>query len=118
MVFGVIVYAYGFDVTNVNLDEIKSETRQTQLVRVLRALARPALSRAMTRFASDRWITSMTIVLIYIDLDVQILPDVIDIPGIAIGLVIVLVPAGRHRRNLEIAAGLFAFVMAHRVART
>ena len=43
MVFGVIVYAYGFDVTNVNLDEIKSETRQTQLVRVLRALARPDL---------------------------------------------------------------------------
>lgn len=43
MVFGVIVYAYGFDVTRVNLDEIKSETRQTQLVRVLRALARPDL---------------------------------------------------------------------------
>lgn len=43
MVFGVIVYAYGFAVTNVNLDEIKSETRQTQLVRVLRALARPAI---------------------------------------------------------------------------
>ena len=41
IVFGVVVYAYGFDVTNVNLDEIKSETRQTQLVRVLRALARP-----------------------------------------------------------------------------
>ncbi len=41
MVFGVIVYAYGFAVTDVNLDEIKSETRQTQLVRVLRALARP-----------------------------------------------------------------------------
>src|SRR5258708_11840586 len=31
-------------------------------------------------------IVSMTIVLIYIDLDIQILPDVIDIPGIAIGL--------------------------------
>ncbi|MGZ8786490.1 MAG: ABC transporter permease subunit [Acidimicrobiia bacterium] len=43
MVFGVIVYAYGFDVTNVNLDEIKSETRQAQLVRVLRSLARPDL---------------------------------------------------------------------------
>ncbi len=43
MVFGVIVYAYGFDVTRVNLDEIKSETRQTQLVRVLRSLARPDL---------------------------------------------------------------------------
>jgi phosphonate ABC transporter permease subunit PhnE len=43
MVFGVIVYAYGFDVTKVNLDEIKSETRQAQLVRVLRSLARPDL---------------------------------------------------------------------------
>ena len=33
-------------------------------------------------------IVSMTIVLIYIDLDIQILPDVIDLPGIAIGIVI------------------------------
>lgn len=31
-------------------------------------------------------LVSMTIVLIYIDLEIQILPDVIDIPGIAIGL--------------------------------
>lgn len=33
-------------------------------------------------------IVSMTLVLIFIDLDIQILPDVIDIPGIAIGLAI------------------------------
>lgn len=33
-------------------------------------------------------LVSMTIVLIYIDLDIQILPDVIDIPGAVIGLVI------------------------------
>jgi leader peptidase (prepilin peptidase)/N-methyltransferase len=32
-------------------------------------------------------LTSMTIVLIFIDLEIQILPDVIDIPGIGIGLV-------------------------------
>jgi leader peptidase (prepilin peptidase)/N-methyltransferase len=31
-------------------------------------------------------IISMTIVLIYIDADIQILPDVIDLPGIALGL--------------------------------
>ena len=31
-------------------------------------------------------LVSMTIVLIYIDLDIQILPDVIDLPGAAIGL--------------------------------
>jgi len=33
-------------------------------------------------------LVSMTIVLIYIDLDIQILPDVIDLPGVVIGLVI------------------------------
>ena len=33
-------------------------------------------------------IVSMTIVLIYIDLEIQILPDVIDLPGLAIGLLI------------------------------
>lgn len=31
---------------------------------------------------------SLTLVLIYIDLDIQILPDVVDIPGIVIGVVI------------------------------
>ena len=33
-------------------------------------------------------IVSMTIALIYIDLDIQILPDVIDLPGVVIGLAI------------------------------
>ena len=33
-------------------------------------------------------IVSMTIVLIFIDLDIQILPDVIDLPGIGLGLLI------------------------------
>ncbi|GAB4580096.1 MAG: hypothetical protein Fur0022_28350 [Anaerolineales bacterium] len=36
-----IVYAYGFEITNVNLDEIRSEQRQESLVRVTRALAQP-----------------------------------------------------------------------------
>src|SRR5207253_7653479 len=31
-------------------------------------------------------VVSMTIVLIYIDADIQILPDVIDLPGVAIGI--------------------------------
>jgi phosphonate ABC transporter permease subunit PhnE len=39
----IIVYAYGFSVTKVNLDETKSETRQTQLIRIIRLLARPNL---------------------------------------------------------------------------
>lgn len=38
-----VVYAYGFKVTKVNLDETRSERRQTQLVRILRALAKPDL---------------------------------------------------------------------------
>lgn len=33
-------------------------------------------------------LVSMTIVLIYIDLEIQILPDVIDIPGVGIGLIV------------------------------
>ena len=43
VVFAVIVYAFGYEVTDVNLDEIRSETRRTQLVRVIRDLARPDL---------------------------------------------------------------------------
>lgn len=39
----VLVYAYGFDVTQVNLDEIRSEDRQTRLIRIIRALAQPDL---------------------------------------------------------------------------
>jgi phosphonate ABC transporter permease subunit PhnE len=38
-----VVYAYGFEVTEVNLDRISDETRQEQLFRVLRALAQPDL---------------------------------------------------------------------------
>jgi len=38
-----VVYAYGFQVTQVNLAETKSENRQEQLFRILRALARPSI---------------------------------------------------------------------------
>ena len=41
--FILIVYAYGFQVTKVNLEELKSEQRQSSLQRVTRALARPDL---------------------------------------------------------------------------
>src|SRR5688572_20520928 len=40
-------------------------------------------------------IVSMTIVLIYIDLDIQILPDVVDLPGIGVGIGLGLLQAGR-----------------------
>ena len=36
-----IIFAYGFQITKVNLEELRSETRQESLVRVTRALAKP-----------------------------------------------------------------------------
>lgn len=38
-----VIYAFGFQVTKVNLEETKSEHRQEQLFRILRALAQPNL---------------------------------------------------------------------------
>ena len=38
---GFIIFAYGFQITQVNLEELRSEKRQESLVRVTRALARP-----------------------------------------------------------------------------
>jgi phosphonate ABC transporter permease subunit PhnE len=38
-----LIYAYGFQVTKVNLEETRSPRRQEQLVRILRALAQPDL---------------------------------------------------------------------------
>ncbi len=40
-----VVYAFAFAKTDVSLDEIQSETRQEQLFRILRALAKPDLIR-------------------------------------------------------------------------
>ena len=48
-------------------------------------------------------IVSMTIVLIYIDLDIQILPDVIDLPGILIGLGIGALRLGQLHPDLVLA---------------
>jgi len=39
----IIVFAYGFQVTQVNFEETRSETRLTQLTRIIRALAHPDL---------------------------------------------------------------------------
>jgi phosphonate ABC transporter permease subunit PhnE len=38
---GLFVYAYGFEITNVDLEDLRSEDRQQRMARVLRALARP-----------------------------------------------------------------------------
>jgi phosphonate ABC transporter permease subunit PhnE len=42
-VLGIVIFAYGFGVTRVNLEQIRDETRTDNLVRILRALARPEL---------------------------------------------------------------------------
>ena len=41
VILGVLVYAYGFQITKVDLEELRSERRQESLVRVMRALAKP-----------------------------------------------------------------------------
>jgi phosphonate ABC transporter permease subunit PhnE len=38
-----VIYAYGFQITKVNLEELRSETRQSSLQRVMRALAKPEI---------------------------------------------------------------------------
>lgn len=41
VLLGLIVYAYGFQVTKVNFEKTRSERRLTQLTRIIRALAQP-----------------------------------------------------------------------------
>jgi len=48
-------------------------------------------------------LVSMTIALIYIDADIQILPDVIDLPGIALGIALSFLP---RTGSLTLAAGV------------
>ena len=55
-------------------------------------------------------LVSMTIVLIYIDLDIQILPDVIDLPGVVIGLVIGATHLGALYPDLLLARTLLESV--------
>ena len=38
---GLMIYAYGFQITKVDLEDLRSERRQQSLVRVMRALAKP-----------------------------------------------------------------------------
>ena len=51
-------------------------------------------------------LVSMTIVLIYIDLEIQILPDVIDLPGVIIGLAIGATHLGALHPDLVLARTL------------
>ena len=43
VLLGLLVYAYGFQITQVDLEDLRSERRQESLVRVMRALARPEI---------------------------------------------------------------------------
>jgi hypothetical protein len=43
ILLGMIIYAYGFNVTKVNFETTRSEKRLTQLSRIMRALAHPSL---------------------------------------------------------------------------
>ena len=43
IIVGVVVYAYGFTVTDVNFETTREENRITQLTRILRALAHPEI---------------------------------------------------------------------------
>jgi leader peptidase (prepilin peptidase)/N-methyltransferase len=54
-------------------------------------------------FAIIAAIISMTIVLIYIDADIQILPDVIDLPGIALGLIVGALSLGLIHQSMMLA---------------
>ncbi|MGA7614207.1 MAG: prepilin peptidase [Thermoanaerobaculia bacterium] len=56
-------------------------------------------------------ICSMLIVLIYIDLDIQLLPDVVDIPGIGVGLLMGALGAGRAMPELVISDSLLDSVI-------
>lgn len=52
-------------------------------------------------------LVSMTIALIYIDLEIQILPDVIDLPGVAIGLLIGALHFGASYPDFLLSKTLF-----------
>jgi leader peptidase (prepilin peptidase)/N-methyltransferase len=51
-------------------------------------------------------IVSMTIALIFIDADIQILPDVIDLPGIAVGLALAATSLAASSPSLTLASSL------------
>ncbi|HVR44584.1 MAG TPA: prepilin peptidase [Thermoanaerobaculia bacterium] len=54
---------------------------------------------------------SMTIALIFIDAEIQILPDVIDLPGIAVGLGIGWLGAGLARPHLVLSSSLLDSIL-------
>jgi leader peptidase (prepilin peptidase) / N-methyltransferase len=56
-------------------------------------------------------IVSMTIVLIFIDLDIQMLPDVIDLPGIGVGIAIGALRAGETHPHLILSDSLLTSLL-------
>ena len=56
-------------------------------------------------------IVSMTIALIFIDAEIQILPDVIDLPGIVIGIAIGALALGASYTTLTVSSSLFDAIL-------
>jgi leader peptidase (prepilin peptidase)/N-methyltransferase len=56
-------------------------------------------------------IISMTIALIYIDAEIQILPDVIDLPGIALGIAVGALAVGAWYSNLTLSSSILDAVL-------
>ncbi|HLJ74840.1 MAG TPA: prepilin peptidase, partial [Thermoanaerobaculia bacterium] len=56
-------------------------------------------------------IISMTIALIYIDAEIQILPDVIDLPGIALGIAVGALALGAWYGNLTLSSSILDAVL-------
>lgn len=56
-------------------------------------------------------IVSITIALIYIDLDIQILPDVLDLPGVVIGIAIGALGVGERMPSLLLSRSLLESVI-------
>ncbi len=55
-----IVYAYGFEITKIDLEELRSEQRRTSLVRVTRALAQPDIfeyEQGVEQFTAPVYVT-------------------------------------------------------------
>jgi leader peptidase (prepilin peptidase)/N-methyltransferase len=61
-------------------------------------------------FVAIAALVSMTLVLIYIDLEIQILPDVIDLPGVAIGLGVGALHLGALHPDLLLSRTFFESV--------
>ncbi len=60
VLLALVVYAYGFEITDIDLEELRSEQRQASLTRVTRALAQPDIfefEQEMQQFTAPVYVT-------------------------------------------------------------